>query len=278
VTSAAYHRDETGRDQPSLSKSILHLLLEQSPAHAWAAHPKLNPDFEAKDEARFDIGTASHSILLEGVDKIEVCPYPDWRTKAAQEQRDEARANGLVPLLVDQAQTVRAMIAAIRSQLEQHDCRPVPFTDGKPEQTIVWEEDGVLCRALVDWIRDDLVAVDDLKTTSASADPRAWTRRTMWTIGAGIQARWYQRGMKAVHGVEPDFRFVVAETSPPYAISVVDLAPAAIALADAQIDYGLTIWKECLATDTWPAYPRQVASAEPPAWMEADWLERGIIV
>ena len=173
---------------------------------------------------------------------------------------------------------MRTMVDAIRAELDKWPISPTPFTGGQPEQMIVWRRRADLCRALIDWLHDDHATIDDLKTTAASAHYRDWTRRTMWTIGAAIQARFYQRGVKAVYGVEPEFRFVVVENTPPYALSVVDLSPAAVALADAQIDQGLKVWRDCLASGDWPAYPRMVASAEPPGWMEADWLERGVIV
>ncbi len=131
----------------------------------------------------------------------------------------------------------------------------------------------MLCRARLDWLHDDHLTIDDLKSTKASADPRAW-QRTMVGMGAEIQARFYQRGLKAITGREPAFRFCVAECAAPYAISVVDVAPALAALADAKIDYALRVWKRCLSTGEFPGYTRKVASVDAAGWMETQWLER----
>jgi hypothetical protein len=84
---------------------------------------------------------------------------------------------------------------------------PLPLTGGKAEQTIVWREgkgrDSVMCRGLVDWLRDDLVAFDDLKTTTRGAHPLRWSERRVWDLGLDVQGAFYQRGLKAITGERP---------------------------------------------------------------------------
>lgn len=271
ITANAYHEDPA---PPSLSASIAHLLCSRSPRHAWAAHPRLNPDFKPVERASFDVGTVAHAALLLGDDApCYVVEASDWRTKAAQEVRDRARAEGLTPLLVHQWEEVEAMVAVVRPQLEAFDADPPLFTDGKPEQTLIWEEDGATCRARADWLRDDRTAIDDLKTTSGSAHPQDWSHRRLWDIGADIQGAFYMRGVKALTGVEPQFRFCVVECSPPYAVSVIGLAPSALELANEKVAYAIAKWRECIANNDWPAYVSRVAYAETPAWQEAQWME-----
>jgi hypothetical protein len=169
IASELYHGDPAER--PSLSSSIARLLCSHSPAHARAAHPKLNPDFKREEEKKFDIGQAAHALFLEGAASVHVVYAQDWRTNAAKESRDEARANGQIPLLVDQWDEVQRMVAATQSQVDEIETNPPLFAEGRPEQTLIWQEDGVICRARLDWLRDDFTAIDDYKTTSASADP-----------------------------------------------------------------------------------------------------------
>lgn len=266
-----YHGDPC--DQPSLSASIATILCASSPAHARAAHPKLNPQLERDEEHKFDLGTAAHALLLQGDDIIRVVYADDWRKKDVQALRDEARAGGKVPLLEKHAIQVRQMVAAVRSQLDRFDARPALFTDGLPEQTLIWQEDGVTCRAMLDWLRDDRSTIDDLKTTSASASPEKWLR-TMYGMGKDIQVAFYLRGLRAVFGIDAEFRFVVVETYPPFALSVVSLAPSALALANEKVEVAIDTWRRCLETDTWPAYASKVASIELPAYEEMRWLER----
>lgn len=263
-----YHADPC--EQPSLSASIANILLNQSAAHARAVHPRLNPDYERVAEDRFDLGTVAHALFLEGKDAVEVVDAPDWRTKDAREQRDVARSSGRIPLLRKDWHDVHLMCEGLRAQVAALD--PPLFTDGKAEQTVIWTDNGVQCRARLDWLRDDYSEIHDLKTTRASAKPGAW-ERTMFNMGADVQARFYQRGVAAVTGVEPEFRFVAVETHPPYALAIFSLSPSAAALADAKIERALETWKACLAADVWPPYTTKVCFVEPPAWAEAQWLE-----
>lgn len=270
ITAEEYHQDPC--EQPSLSASIAHILCSSSPAHARMAHPRLNPDYRSREAAHFDLGTAAHALLLEGREAVEVVDADDWRTKAAKEARDEARAAGRVPLLAAQWDEVQAMVDAAAAQLVEMIAEPL-FVAGKPEQPIAWQEDGVYCRSLIDWLHDDYRTIDDYKTTSRSANPEQWTR-SLFSFGGDIQAAFYRRGIRAVTGVEPEFRFVVQETYPPYALSVIGVGPDVLLMADRKIDYALAVWKRCLEDDHWPGYPQRVCYAELPAWEEYRWLDR----
>jgi hypothetical protein len=272
IPADAYHADPC--ELPSLSASIAHLLCTASPAHARAAHPKLNPTLEREEDDKFAIGTASHALLLQGEDIAVVIDAPNYKTKVAQEARDAARATGFVPLLVGQWGRVQAMVAAARDRLDEINVQPRLLTEGKAEQTIVWDEDGVACRARLDWLRDDHTAIDDVKTTIRSANPDGWTRSTLFSIGADIQAVMYRHAVLATTGVEPEFRFIIIESQPPYELSVVSLGPDVLVMAEKKLRWAVALWRKCLASGEWPGYPRQVCFAEMPAWEENRWLEK----
>lgn len=272
IDAAAYHADPC--EAPSLSASIAHLLLSSSPLHAWTAHPRLNPGHAHVAEDRFDVGTAAHALLLQGEQIMHVVDAADWRSKAAKEVRDLARANGLIPLLTDQADRVKELCGAVHRQLSELAIEPPLLTAGQPEQTLVWEERGVTCRARADWLHSDHSAIDDLKTTGRTANPLTWSRQSLWSIGADIQAAFYLRGLQALTGRKAEFRWCVAETAPPYAVSVISLAPDALTLADAKIDRALETFAWCLNEDRWPGYPPRVCSVETPVWEEQRWWER----
>lgn len=272
IAADEYHADPS--ETPSLSASIARILIGKSPAHARAAHPALNTHLVREEAAKYDIGTAAHALLLQGDNVISVLAANDWRTKDAKAFRDEQRALGKIPLLLEQAGDVRSMVAEARAQIRDYRATPPLFADGKAEQTLVWEDDhGVVCRARLDWLRDDYEAIDDYKSTSASSAPWKWDR-TMYGMGCDVQVAFYMRGVERLTGIRPLFRFVVQETYPPYALSVVDLAPAALALAEDKVDKAIALWATCLEGDFWPAYTQQVASIELPTWEELRWLER----
>jgi hypothetical protein len=272
MTPEHYHADPAS--VPSLTASIAHLLVSRSPLHAWTAHPRLNPAYERREDDKFDVGNVAHAVILEGRDIVYVVHADSWRTKDAKESREYARSIGKVPLLATQREAVDALCDAVRQQIEALHVEPPLFSDGSPEQTLVWEEDGgIMCRARLDWLRSDLRAVDDLKTTSRSAHPVAYARR-LYDVGGDIQAAFYLRGVRALTGATPVFRWVVAETEPPYAISVITPGADVLALGEAKVEHALGLWRRCLETGEWPGYPSQVHVAELPAWEEARWIER----
>lgn len=278
IPSGAYHAGPT--DQPALSASIAKIIVNRSPLHAWNAHRQLNPNWRPDERDGFDLGSAAHILFLEGArfaEKVATIDATDWRTKVAKEHRATSREAGLIPMLQRDFARMTEMVDAIRTQLDGRDDDPPLFAGGKPERSVIWEEDGVICKARLDYLHDDFAAADDLKTVPSkggTAHPVDWSRRTFWTIGADIEARFHSRGVKAVTGIEPHFRFLVAECRPPYAISVMDLAPSVAEIADRKIDHAIAVWRECLKTGVWPGYQADVASIEVGGWQEADFLER----
>ncbi len=271
VPADRYHADPCER--PSLSSSLIKVLCSQSPLHAWTQHPKLNPEYESRDTPEFDVGTAAHSILLNGEDIVEIIDADSFRTNAAKEARDDARHAGRVPLLTHQAAQVNRMLSRVGWQLDRVRCEPRPFTDGAPEQTLIWEDDyGVICRARPDWLRTDCVAIDDYKTTT-TANPDRWSRKQMFDNGYDVQAAFYLRGLRKLTGADAEFRFVVQEKTPPFALTVISLGGDVLAVADAKIEWALRKWSGCLASDSWPAYTDELYRAELPAWADdARWL------
>jgi hypothetical protein len=262
VTEYAYHADQVA-DEPTISRSFIHTMIQRSPWHAWAQHPRLNPAYVTPDdEKKFDLGNATHALFLEGIDLVEIVYADDWKTKAAKEARDLARSHGRIPMLEDQYQRVQEMLAALERQM------PDGWFQGEKERTVVWRDRDVLCRARLDSYDTDAEIIDDYKTTSKSAAPAAWSK-SMLTSGFDIQAAMYMRGTGAER-----FRFLVQETFEPYAVQTFELAPDTLALANRKIDWALDTWKRCIEADHWPGYPARTAYVTLPPWAEQQWFDR----
>jgi PDDEXK-like domain of unknown function (DUF3799) len=272
MTAEEYHADCC--PTPSLSSSLLKILMAETPRHAWTASPRLNPDFEREDKEMFDIGTAAHSLMLGDPRKFAVLPYDDWRKKEAQAERENARTHGKIPLLAKHWDRVTAMVDAGRAQLAHHHDASDAFTEGKPEQTLVWQEGDLWCRIRLDWLPDDLTRrFDDYKSTG-SANPDAF-QRVAYGIGHDIQAGFYRRGIRAVLGVEkPVIRFIVQETEDPFALCAIELNDEAMDLADYKIERGIERWRWCMQHNNWPGYPARTCTIGPPAWHEGQVLAR----
>ncbi len=282
IPAEEYHLDPC--PAPSLSSSIAKILCESSPLHAKSAHLRLNGGVMSSDDAdHLSIGTIAHALLLGGLNKAEVLEFKDWRTNASQEARGVARANGKIPLLEKHWGPVLAMVTACRSQLAQHKDAKDAFEDGKPEQTVVWQEEAafgkVWCRARLDWLSSDHRSISDYKSTGATANPEVISR-TLFSNGWDIQAAFYLRGIAQAFKVwHPDeirttFRFICQETYAPYALSVISLGPDALMLAEKKVQFAIDKWGECLYRNEWPGYVNRTAYANLPAYLEAQWVAR----
>ncbi len=270
-----YHQDPC--IEPSLSRSTIRDLIMRSPKHAWWNHPRLNPTYQPDDgNGKFDVGTASHSILLEGINNVEVVDADDWRTKAAKEARDLARKEGKTPLLPHQFEEVKKCVLAVENQI--YGCTELDIqnlmTDGAHEMSFFWKEDATWMRSRLDWLSHDRKVILDLKFTEMSANPGDLARHIL-NLGLDIQAVLYSRAVEAVYGDDkPKMVFVFCEVQEPYLCSFVSLPPDFLALAQSKIDYGIWTWRECIKNDEWPAYPNRVVYSELPAWAVTAWEEK----
>ena len=265
---ADYHADKG--DHPTLSSSIARLLVQKTPAHAWAAHPKLNPDYTDSHSSAMDMGTAVHQLLLRD-ERVVVGDFENYRTRVAQDWRDGMRHAGLVPLLRHDWDRAKAVALAVRVQMDQLNVSPVPFIRGEAEHTIRFQASGADCRAMLDWLHSDRLLIDDLKTTG-DASP-AKVERHLFAMGYDIRAAFYVRAVECEYGVTPGFRWVFVETKPPYPVSIFQLSPEAMDAAHAKVDAAISIWKECLERHEWPAYSRELHTVNLPPWQRDAWAE-----
>lgn len=259
--------------KPTLSRSIIKDLIFRTPAHAFWNSPELNPDYQPDEGAgKFDIGNASHSILLEGIDNVVAIEADDWRTKAAKEARDQVRADGKIPLLAYQYEKVK--ICVQRAEMQIYGCPELGIKnlrqDGDSELSLFWKEEDTWLRARPDWCSKDRKLIIDLKFTEQSANP-ADLARNILSVGADIQSAFYVRGAEAVFGVNPHFVFIYVEIEKPYICSFVGLPPEWMDLGKNKVEFGLYAWRQCMATGFWPAYPNRVAYIDLPAWVVAAW-------
>ncbi|MFN4261922.1 MAG: PD-(D/E)XK nuclease-like domain-containing protein [Gemmataceae bacterium] len=264
MLAGAYHSDPVIGG--SLRASVAATLIEKSPRHA------LHKDSEPlpTPSREMNIGTAAHSLILEKQDMVEVIDAADFKTKSAREARDDALAAGKVPLLAGDYPLVAEIAREFWLQLPaaMHD----EFRDAAKEAVVIWDEAGLTCRSRLDALNIDRRVIFDLKTTGGSAHPEVWSRSRMWP-GAAVQAAFYTRGVKAVTGVDCDYRLLVIEQDPPHGLSVIGLDTIAAAVADQMADVAIRTWRECRASGRWPAYDTGIHWASAPPWTVKSWEE-----
>ncbi|NKU63862.1 recE [Rhodococcus hoagii] len=247
-------------DKGSLSSSGARTLLNKTPAKF--RHDQDNPR-ESTDY--FDLGHAAHALVLGYGAPIAEIEAKDWRTKKAQEARDEARAEGKTPLLTADVQRVHAMAAKLR----EHPLADVLFSEGVPERSMYWRdpETDVWLRSRPDWLPDrpGRLLVTDYKTAS-TADPRKFEKSAL-DYGYHQQHAWYVDGITAL-GVDEDpaFLFVVQEKEPPYLVSVCQLDEDAVELGRRRNREAIDLYAQCLETNTWPGFGYEVHQISLPTW------------
>ena len=275
ISEKNYHADAIA-PVASLSHSVAKLLLKQSPLHAKTAHPRLTPQpVKEVPTSAMDKGSALHKLILGKGAEIKVLAYDDYRKKEAQAERDTTRAKGLIPLLAEDYNGVRACATAALEQMREHPDLAAFFAPGQSEAVMVWRDGATWCRAMADRLpANPRAPIYDIKMTGVGS-PEAWERRLITEYAT--QAAFYRDGAKAIRGVEPgQMLFVVIEDKPPYAVSVMACAPSLAAYAEHEIARARATWARCMATGEWPGYTAMTAYVEAPAWLQMRQEERAI--
>lgn len=270
IDAERYHSDPCRT--PSLSAGLATTMLNATPIHAYAASPRLNPDFEPENKTQFDIGSACHELLTGKGRGIYEVAAEDYRTKAAQQERDQARAEGYTPLTIPQNEQVRRMVRLARVQMRAHGIGD-PFEGGRNEVALIWEQGGVMNRIMVDCLDEQNRVAYDLKTLAGVADASRWLRRSM-DHGTDLRAAHYLDGLTEVLGGEWTYRFILLEKEQPHCLSVAQLSEGTLFMGRKKIRRAREMWGHCLAHNEWPGFSTEIAVVEPPAFYEANWLER----
>lgn len=253
---------------PRLSQSTANILLNQSPAHAYAYH-KLLGNVTKKSTKALDLGTLIDALLLgPGKKKFRVLDYANFTTKVAQAAKADAIAAGEIPVLREKYEEAEEVCIILRDKMF---AKGISLVDGFSHYEVEWKnaETGVLCRGELDHLL--MPDILDVKT-AASAKPDAFAR-SVQSYGYDVQAAAY---IEAVEFLRPDLvgrvtmRFVVAETEPPYAVTPITLDGQFKALGRAKWLAACARWKECLSTGVWPDYGTAMVSPKP--WMMTEAL------
>jgi hypothetical protein len=218
----------------------------------------------------WEIGTAAHKLVLGVGPDLVLVDKARWDTNEIKARLADIRADGGIPLKRPEYDAVITMAKA----LGEHPFAGRLFEPGtgEAEQTLIWQdrETGVMCRALLDWLRFPLpghrLVVPDYKSC-ASAEPGKFAR-AMADHGYHIQLAWYLAGVRALDlGDERSVGLLVAqEKTPPYLVTVVEPDPTAMRMGEIRMREALRLYAECTASGRWPGYADDVVLAELPPW------------
>lgn len=273
VTHAQYYGDDLP-GSPRFSRSIAVRLLQQSPLHAWAAHPKLGgqpveePEEDAQVQARLDTGSLLHLLLLGAGQQVAVVDADSWRTNAAKDAREEARSNGLLPVLAGKYYAAQVTATAIRESLARYGVHLEAY---ETEATALWDSGFVASKARMDLLNLGLGEILDLKVVDRIS-LRAF-EAGVERYGLDIQAAAYTEAVETCHPAiagRVSFEFLLVERLPPHDVAIVPLSPALVDLGGQKWRRARGIWARCLESGAWPGFGR-VGPIEAKPWqLEAE--------
>lgn len=260
---------------PSLTQSVAKLLLDRSPLHAWHAHPRLGAKVDQPEDyvSAQAIGNAAHKLLLGRGKDVVIIEANDFRTKEARETRDSVTASGAVPILAKHHGRAIAMVKRAKEQLAALGLDNV---HGDSEVVLAWEDESMWCRSMIDRLSDDRALVLDYKTTGMSCAPHT-LGRMLTDAGWDIQAAMHERGLFALHPKGAGKRrhlFIAQENTEPYALVVAEITEAVMTMGRKKLAVASDIWRRCMESDRWPAYPAYIIQPEYPGYAETQWLDR----
>lgn len=267
LSDADYFADNVLPDTPTLSQSIAKLLVDQSPLHAWAAHPRLGNCADRDSTKALDDGTLMHHMLLgTGEGSVVLIDADNFRTKAAQEARDLAIAAGKLPVLAHQHAALTAGVRMMRDRMADAGVDMDLFDAAQSEAGILWYEDGVACRGRMDKLHVERRTIFDVKK-SRSAHPLACARH-MLAYGYDIQWAAYTSGLDQLTEAlgHVDMQFIFIEDKAPYAVTVGRPDGIMRELGSKKWKKAVAMWKDCLASGKWPGYATSTVNLEAPAW------------
>jgi hypothetical protein len=213
-----------------------------------------------------DLGTLIHSAILEPNIPLEdiaaVSPFPDFRTKAAQEWKADQREMGKMIATEDDIRTASGCEQVFSEDYAQR------FAGGYKTEVAVFGVIGATqIKGMIDLVPDNLDVLVDLKTTAQIGNLRD-IANTIISRGYHWQAALYLDLWNAASG-EKRTRFVICfiEVSEPYESAWVEVSPELIEVGRAGYMNALAKWQSCVAIDVWPRQHEGITTIEKPAYL-----------
>lgn len=265
---------------PALTNSGMKFILTETMADFAFNHPALSEKSEevAAASRAMRQGDVTHQLALGKGKGYSIGDFSDWRTKAAQEFKREAIADGFTPVTAVEFAACEAMADILRQRIQQElndiaDERKIE-RDGnisyETEVVFTWQEPTpygpIWCRGMLDvWCEQLMVALDPKITKLMHAR----VRPQMEAMGWDRQGVFYERGLNAIfpkHAGRIRFADLMVNPKPPHVYRAMGISKAWQAAITPDIDRCIKQFSHCLYANVWPGYPKGIEILEPTSW------------
>ena len=202
---AKYH------DRPEWSYSQMKVILDSGIDYAVAAKRKLLPAPESK---AIDIGTLVHQAILGGDEQFVISPYDNFRTKAAQEWRDQQLEMQRIVIKKEDSDIINQIAANIKNHPLYNKYLGKDKKAFHELELTAKTGDGVELRGI---LPSGGLIITDIKTTAKFDE---FFRKAQWSH-YDLQAAVYSLIGTSATKAKPEltnYYFCVAETVAPFRV------------------------------------------------------------
>jgi hypothetical protein len=244
------------------------------PPEGCPARFRWEKDHKRPVKKEFEIGSAAHALVLGTGPILFELDAENMRTNKAKQEAEDARADGMIPLLPHEYRMVLDMAEAIRA----HPVANALFSPdrGDAEQSLFWIDrpTGVWRRGRLDHLpfpTGSRMLLADYKS-AAKADEHSCAKAVV-KFGYHRQAATYLDGAMALGHADEDAAYLICfqEKQAPYLIHVFEVDAMFLAIARDQNRAALETYAKCSAENRWPAWP-EPELLSPPVWLENAYL------
>ena len=259
--------------EPSISNSGINLLLKETPLDFAFQHPRLNPDsdlIEDKVSKMQEVGSVTHRLALGKGAEYAVAPYDAFRSAEAKAFRDNALAEGRIPIVESKFNDCLAMAEAIKLRIR----RALDGADYETEVVFMYQEETpfgpVWVRGMVDvWCAERAIILDP-KVTKLLYDESLG--RQMVKMGWDRQATLYPHALGKIFpelAGRIEFADLLIKPVPPYTSRLAAPEKAWKAVKLRETSKAIETFAYCMKEGRWPGFGDDVDLVAMPKWEEA---------
>ncbi len=158
------------------------------------------------------------------------------------------------------------LCSGVMASVQAHSKASKAFSNGVAERSIYWtdQETDILCRGRMDYYREDLGIVFDLKSCIDARYSKF--QRDVMNYHYHRKAAFYLAGCRALGLPANGFAWLAVEKESPYAIGLYMASDEMLQLGGETMRGLLLQYAECVKSGVWNGYPDEFSTMQLPNW------------